>query len=392
MKRFGRREEGSLVLALLASMIIGGLVVTLVATTVTGQHKVRHDRDFQLAINGADAGVNQALTVISHLGPDVTTTELQSDDLPIEATTTVGDVDYTWTATKDTIISWRIRAVGERNGVERTVEALAMRDPIFFMAAFADIGFRMKGGNEVRSYSATAVDTGNGAVGSNGKIESIGAGSSYADLIMLMGSGASCEGNVCTDTPIVGFSKAFDLEGIADGIRESMEDHCDGTFTAYNAAHGAPLQGGTTYCFSSLSVPTHGGIPLENHSGENPVVILMTGDFSTGNQSSVNCPESGCSVSTAPDARSLQIYSLGSKVAIGNQSELSGAIAAPYAACVGNPSLAQADIYGAIICNDLSNQGGWDFYFDDRLLNLGNGEYDIVEWREEGPTTTSFPD
>jgi hypothetical protein len=392
MSRLHRSDDGSIFLALLASIVIGGLIVTLVSTTISGQGKVRRDRDFQLAINGADAGVNQALTVLSQLPPGSTTTALNSQELPDEAPGIAGDVDYTWSASKDTIISWRIRAVGERNGTQRTVEALAMRDPTFFMAAFADVGLTMKGGNQVSSYSATQVGTGNGAVGSNGTIRSIGAGSSYVDLIMLMGSSAGCEGNICETTPIVGFNNAFDLEAIADGIREAMEDTCDGTFTAYNAGTGPPLQGGTTYCFSSVTVPSQGSIPMQNASGDNPVTILMTGDFRTGNQSNINCPIGGCTVSQFPEAKSLQIYSTGPLVALGNQSAIVGAFAAPYAACVGNPSAAQADIYGALICNDLTNQGGWNFFFDDRLLNLGSGEYDIVEWREEHSNTTSFPE
>jgi hypothetical protein len=390
-----RDTDGSMILALLATFIIGALVVTLVSTTITGQRKVRHDRNFQLAINGADAGVNQALTAISGLPPGDSRMSLTQADLQglnlADPVTQVGDVAFDWTAEKDTIISWRIRSVGERNDVERHVEALAVRDATFFLAAFADIGFGMKGGNEVRSYSATATNTGNGAVGSNGEIYSIGAGSSWADLIMLMGSGATCTGNICTQRPIVGFSQAFDLEAIADNIRQAMEEHCGGGFTAYDAGTGPALVGGNTYCFTDVAVPKQGGIPLASHSKDKPVVILMTGNLSTGNQASVNCPPGGCSMSNHPDASSLQIYSTGQAVRIGNHTELAGAIAAPYAACEGNPSVAQADLYGAIICNDLSNQGGWDFYFDDRLLNLGNGQYDVVEWREEHPTTSSFP-
>jgi hypothetical protein len=386
-----RDADGSMMLALLATFIIGALVVTLVSTTITGQRKVRHDRDFQLAINGADAGVNQALTTITQLPPGDPTTMLSSADRSTGAVTQVGDVGFDWSAEKDTIISWRIRAEGKRNDVERHVEALAVRDATFFLAAFADIGFGMKGGNEVRSYSATSTDTGNGAVGSNGEIYSIGAGSSWVDLIMLMGSGASCDGNVCEERPIVGFSQAFDLEAIADNIRQAMEEHCGGGFSAYDASTGPTLVGGNTYCFTDVAVPKQGGIPLASHSKDKPVVILMTGNFSTGNQASVNCPPGGCSMSNHPDASSLQIYSTGQAVRIGNHTEFAGAIAAPYAACEGNPSVAQANIYGAIICNDLSNQGGWDFYFDDRLLNLGNGQYDVVEWREEHPTTSSFP-
>ena len=43
-----------------------------------------------------------------------------------------------------------------------------------------------------------------------------------------------------------------------------------------------------------------------------------------------------------------------------------------------------------MICDDLSNQGGWDFHFDDHLLNLANGLWDIAAWREEVGGTTSF--
>jgi hypothetical protein len=391
MQRIRGRDEGSLVVALLASIIVGGLVITLVGTTMTGQSKVRDNRDFQLAINGADAGVNQALTEISRSDNLDVGTILTSESLA-EESTRVGDVSFEWSAQRDTIISWRIFATGMRNGVERHVEVLAVRDPMFFMAAFADIGFAMKGGNVVTSYSKIDNDTdsGNGAVGSNGEVKSIGGGSSEADLIMLMGPGASCDGNVCDETPIVGFSNAFDLSAIADTIQEAIDASC-GTDAMSSYTANYPLQGGQTYCFTSITVPSS-GIPLNGHSAENPVVILMTGQFSTSNGSLVNCPAGGCKVADFPDARSLQIYSLGTKVAFGNQTEIAGAFAAPLATCVGNPSAAQADIYGALICNDLGNQGGWDFFFDDRLLDLGSGEYAIVEWREEVGGTTSFPD
>jgi hypothetical protein len=383
---FGRnREGGSMVVALLASIVVGGLAVALVGTTMTGQKKVQHDRDFQLAVNGAEAGVNDAITRITTLGDDITTVSLDGDGVLSDS-----EIAYSWDAVKDTIISWRVTGTGERNGTSRTIEALAVRDAIFFMAAFADIGIALKGGNIVQSYSATQVDTGNGAVGSNGEIYSIGAGSSAVDLIMLMGSGASCDGNVCDEAEILGFNSAFDLEKIADSIREAMEG-CNDTFSAYDAATGHVLEGGNTYCFSDVKVGSQGQLPLQNHSRENPVRILMTGTFQTGNQAKVNCG-SGCSVTNFPDASALQIYSTGPAVRLGNQSQLSGAIAAPYATCEGNPSVAQADIYGAIICNDMRNQGGWNFYFDDRLLDLGSGQYEIQEWREEVGGSTSWPD
>jgi hypothetical protein len=383
------REEGSLVVALLASIVVGGLAVALVGTTMTGQKKVQHDRNFQLAINGAEAGVNDAITRIT----TIPTGDLDTASLSGTGALSEDEVTYEWGAVKDTLMSWRIDGTGERNGVTRRIEALAVRDGIFFMAAFADVGIAFKGGNIVQSYSATKSDpnSGNGAAGSNGQIYSIGAGSSAVDLVMLMGSGASCDGNVCETAEIIGFSSAFDLEKIADNIREAMETSCNGNFSAYDAATGAPLQGGTTYCFSDVKVGAHGQLPLQNHSQANPVRILMTGTFSTGNQAKVNCG-TGCSVTNFPDASALQIYSTGPAILLGNHSEISGAIAAPYATCKGNPSVAQADVYGAIICNDMGNQGGWNFFFDERLLDLGSGQYEIQEWREEVGGSTSWPD
>jgi hypothetical protein len=383
---FLKREDGSMVVALLASIVVGGLAVVLVGTTMTGQKKVQHDRDFQLAINGAEAGVNEAITeIITIPYEDLATTALTGSGALAE-----GDVTYSWDAVKDTLMSWRITGTGTRNGSTRTVEALAVRDGIFFMAAFADVGIGFKGGNIVSSYNAASgqTDSGNGAAGSNGEIYSIGAGSADVDIIMLMGSGASCSGNVCDEAELLGFSSPFDLEEIADTIRLAMES-CNGNFSAYDAATGPALVGGNTYCFSDVKVPGHGSIPLLNHSRTNPVRILMTGTFSTGNQAKVNCG-SGCSVSSFPDASAFQVYSTGPAILLGNHSEISGAIAAPYATCKGNPSVAQADVYGAIICNDMGTQGGWNFFFDDRLLDLGSGSYEVVEWREEVGGSSSW--
>jgi hypothetical protein len=377
-------QEGSMTAALIATIVVGGLALALVGTTMTGQKKVQHDRNYQLAINGADAGVNQAINTIASLPLDSTTTALAStEDLD------VGDVTYSWSAQKSTPISWRITATGELNGTERTVEALAVRQATFFLAAFADIGFTMTGDNAIRSYDSTSI-TNNGAAGSNGVLTIRGNG--IADVAMLMGTGASweCTGQAC-DVPQLYFPTAFDLAPVAENIQEAMDAACTDGFTAYNADTAAALQGGQTYCFSSVTLGNHKTFPIENNSREEPVIIYMTGNLTTGNHSSTNCG-SGCTITDFPDAASLQIYSLGSEIALGNNSKIVAAIAAPYANCIGSPSNAQADIYGAIVCNDLRNQGGWNFNFDERLLNLGDGHFDLAEYREEVGGSTSWPD
>lgn len=382
------RDDGSLVLTLLVAIIVAGLAATLVGTTMTGQRKVRHDRDFQLAINGADAAVQQAVTVISTLPYGAGHAHLDSTG---RDTRLGDDIDFEWTARRTSPIAWEIRGTGVRNGVARTVEALAVRDAMFFLAAFADIGFVMRGNNEVRSYNAIHTNTGFGAVGSNGTIEILG-NSSWVDLVMLMGPNADCVRNIrCQDRPIHGFSEAFDLNAVAENIEESMNAACaPGDFRAYNASVDGDLRGGQTYCFTTMSTPNHGGFEVVNGSADNPAIVYLTGNFTTGNHSRINCPSSACTLSARPDSAALQIYSLGEQVTIGNHTSIAAAIAAPRANCQGAPSNAQASLYGAIVCKDLRNQGGWNFYFDERLLNLGSGQFDIREWREEPGGTTSF--
>jgi hypothetical protein len=57
-------------------------------------------------------------------------------------------------------------------------------------------------------------------------------------------------------------------------------------------------------------------------------------------------------------------------------------IYAPESECGGNPSNAQAEIFGSLICRDITNQGGWGFHYDQQLLTLGDGNYQMHAWWE----------
>lgn len=372
-----------MVLVLLVAIVIGGIVVALVATTLSGQRKVQHDRNYQLAINGAEAGVSQALSVITSLPKGDPTTSLESDGMD----TTLGDdIEFEWVAERGTVISWNITATGTRGGVSRTVEVLAVRNAMFFVAAFADLGFTMIGANEADSYNADYWDTGNGGVGTNGQLTMHG--NATADLIFLMGELAACSGLGCTNGEMNGLSDAFDLDALDASIQEAHDDNCDGQWQPY-VFGSTELVGGETYCFTDMTIPQHSEVDLTWASSDNPVMIYLSGDFKLGRHSELNCdPE--CSSTGKPDSGALQIYSTGDKVELGNQSKIAVAMAAPTANCVGTPSNAQADIFGAIVCRDIGNQGGWRFHFDERLLGVGSGTFEIREWREEVGGSTTF--
>jgi len=383
-----RGQRGSLPLTLLAVIMVTGLVLTLVATVIAGQRRQQVNRSYHEAITGAEAAVNQAVTFIGSLDGDDPRLTLTSADLPADAgdQLVVGRADFVWEARRLGPLAWVIRGTGSVNDVDRTLEVLASRDSTFYLAAFADIGFRMRGANDARSYTAAAVDTGNGAIGSNGTLDLVG--NAYADAIYLMGPSATCDTNACDDDRMIGFPDPYDMEELERLIKQEMDAACEpGDFVPYT---GGVLNGGTDYCFSSILTGNHQDVVLSHASSANPVRLFVTGNIEFGRHGEVNCG-SGCSASQAPDAGALQVYSTGGNVRIGNQAAVAAAIGAPNATCAGNPSNAGAQIYGSIVCNDLSNQGGWDFWFDERLLNLGGGFFQIQVINEELTGTTSFP-
>lgn len=408
-RRFDRlaTQDGSMILALLASIIVGGLIITLVATTMTGQQATRGDRDFQSAINGADAAVQQAYTVVSRIGEDddpvcasgsVPTGDCVLNDEHLGLDTDLGDLqDFAWTATQISPVRWEVRGSGFVDGVERVVEADLAQDAIFQVGAFADIGFTMRGSNFVRSYNASAANTGNGSIGSNGLITING--NSRADIINLFGPSARCSGS-CGGSGIsgggesveTGFSEVFDVDAIEDAIREAMDAACpSATLPSYDPNVHGVLQGGETYCFQQIDLPNRTEFRISSDASfSNPVNVYVRENVVIGNHSEINC-FTGCGGSAdRPDSGALQIFTLGEKFQLGNQSQAAFAVAAPAAACEGSPSNAQVIIYGAMVCNDLRNQGGWDFRFDERLAAIGAGQFRITDWREEAPGTSSF--
>lgn len=92
---------------------------------------------------------------------------------------------------------------------------------------------------------------------------------------------------------------------------------------------------------------------------------------------------------TYPEAAGLIIFVLNGDVALRNQSQFAGVMYAPRALCRGSGqgggSNAQADIYGSVICDTITNAGGWRFHFDEALTDLLSGEFIRTDWREVAP-------
>jgi type II secretory pathway pseudopilin PulG len=395
------RQEGSLTLALLAAMIVGGLVLTLVATTITGTRAVRDDRSYQTAINGADAAMQQAVTYISQL-PDGEAPACESGTPGNQCVLSLDFLGFDeqlgdgatldWTATQINESRWELRGSGFVGDVERVIEADIAKDAFFTIGAFGDKGVDAKGGNGVISFNGSVSNTGRGAVGSNGEIRL--PGNARADIAALFGP-AVCvpNSNGCKPENITytTFPDVFDVQAVYDAIETYRDANCTeslGTLTALNTT----WEGGKTYCYTSIKTPKDSKITLSGASTDSPVLVFVDELLEFGRFSEINCSPTACldDGTSKPETAALQIYSTGSEALIGGQGQYAFALAAPKADCKGNPSNSQAMIYGSMLCGDLSNQGGWNFAFDERLADLSIGAWRVTDWREEHPSTSSF--
>ena len=189
------REVGSLPLALLAVIIVAGLVTVLVARIVATQNQVRFDESFHGSLPVADAGTNLGKFWLNN------GTELQATgddpacdgsypptDFPIGCSTPpetreIDGSEYTFSLTRTTSRDWEITSTGtdERWGEQRRVVATLRERPLVDVALFAETFIGMGGSNSVDSYTSdVAVNiedswcTGFGFVATNGDFDSSG--------------------------------------------------------------------------------------------------------------------------------------------------------------------------------------------------------------------------
>jgi hypothetical protein len=226
------REEGSLPMAMLATIVVAGLISVVVSRTVAGERAVRFDRNFGESLQVADVGVNRGLFALN---------EGRQDNLPpgsAPRTETVDGITYEWWGEPTgEQREWRITSQATASDVSRRVVATVEEVPLFFPGAFGDQLIALNGtSTDVDSYNSdpactaytrecrwgsTTTDnyqqpfgTGNGSIGTNEKFDfegntSIRPGGAFLyDWRENPGQGLTasdpfgdrCDGNPCTTT------------------------------------------------------------------------------------------------------------------------------------------------------------------------------------------------
>lgn len=222
--------------ALLAAIVVAGIVTVLTSRMIAGERAVRFDRSFTQSFHTADAGVQQAIFQLN-AGAHAS---MAVGDSTAPTTTTFGDDTYTWTLTREGPRSWIVTSTGTQTDVSRTVQANITEQPLFFPGAFGDTLIAVNGtSTSVDSYNSgscttPAADckwgtdddfgTGNGSIATNGYFDFSGnpvlrPGSAFLyDWLDNPANGITasdpfgdrCDGNPCTTTYVSTIDDALD--------------------------------------------------------------------------------------------------------------------------------------------------------------------------------------
>jgi hypothetical protein len=375
-------DRGSIMLAMMAAIVVAGIVFATLSMVAAGEHKTRSDQRYTAAIQGADAGIQDAFVQISRLPANATSVSLQN-----ATGVKVGDVDYTWTATRSSpsAVTWSVTSTATgRFGADtstRTVAATIAQASMFPMAAFADSTINFNGNNHAVSYP----DTGKGIVGTNTSLTLKGSSTTVDGMSLFdtdtAGTDNRCTGQGCpTTSDTVYAPQKLDIKTAVSstGFIVQQLDACkaDEPLTAFV---GDSIEARVEpYCFSSFFADTQ-SFTVTGDPNLSAKVFVDGGDVTLGNK---NHADVNYDVANNPSSVRLQIFSTGSTVNVYNQGDVSAAVYAPNAACSGETSNAQTDYWGSMICNTIDNVGGWTFHYDTRLSTLGDGTWHIRGYSE----------
>lgn len=404
----GRRDErASIPLALLAIIAIGGVISALCATTIAGQRDARRDRDFTSVIQGADEGVQAAYNTIARtLATAPSPPPVGATEGPHSGQTADGSA-YTWSAVRTSAMRWDVTAAGTRNGEARTVTAV-VQDTALFDVALVAVSSATLDGSTADAYDGAGYCAGagcRGVVTSNGPIALSGGSAAYdafdgfrlANWAVNPGPHRCTGGGRCADAladPPLAPSRVEDPPmAIGDGLPTLFIDQ---QLEQCRAADGGtlpsvtyPEQGGVVMgppysaevrCAQDLTIDADTTV-AEHITFYVAGSVTITRDLVDGVRT-VNCAE-GCGAGDRPTAGSLRIYSVGTRVEIGDGTNVAAGIYAPHAQCLSDPGDGEAQVFGALVCDEVVNGTGWHYHYDARLADVGTGRFRLESWQEQ---------
>jgi hypothetical protein len=375
-----RGDDGSLMLAIMLTMLLAGFSGLLLTMTIGQDRSVQHDQRFTDVFPAADAGISRGLFMLNNGLATVLPSPSQCTQttVPDVCKITLSGQNATWYGAQSTPVSTTsppsYDLTAQTTGTTvRTLKAQAYQSARFGYGLFADQSLVFAGSNHVYSYNSntgTVSTTGQGSVGSNGSVTING--NSNADSVTLYNwngnpNNARCNGGPCssgytTKSAPLDISSTAATQFIQNGLAACTTQTAFKTSTV--STHALPAG---TWCASSLNLDADTTVT-------GPTVIYVSGNITLGAHLNINY-----SSGSTPFPANLQIYSVGTSVDMSNHTNAAGAIYAPLASCTGG---AQDVIYGSLTCGSIRNPGGWTLYYDEALGAVGAGDFRIRNYRE----------
>jgi hypothetical protein len=424
-----RSDEGSIIVAMLAVMILTGVVSIGMATVITGQKATQHDQTFAQALTGAESGLDSMVAQVKASPSASSFTPLTGND----ASTGVSyNASAAFTASTS---SWLIDSVGTatragqtvRREVQETVKVAGLYDvPLFGDTALtaqtgSGVGVYDSGtnGNAPATSCSVLPDTGllglaattmctpaqtsTGPAATNGSLTASGSDLSNFSEIDIDNSTANsainpdatgtCVGDatVCASSQVISQPQKLiypDSTACAGGIGATASTITGSNYLAagavYNVLGNLTLNAAVTANLSNLSssaitlcfndnllIPSLGaaGVTVPWNSYTSSVLPL---------QFTPRPPATLQFIDTATSTSSSTIY-IGDT--LNPETAISAIIYAPHANCVVSGHL---DLYGTLICGSISAPGGVTVHYDSELKAVGATEQtvSVTNWHE----------
>jgi len=408
-------ERGSLLLALLVAILAMTMAVGALASARVADRAVRRDVSYATVVQAADAGVQHALSRLNQQQV------LASQVTPVP----IGDHEFTYAVTpvvtSSGSLAYEVQATGTApDGEQRVVVARLEQESRLPYALFTNLSIDFRGANLVDSYSSVAVCNslpgcawdapydGLGMVGSNNSV--LYPGNADADKTILFDYDANPDPLRCRenrdpcDPPADTEDDRLDLT-TADQLAfiDDMTADCDARVvegwhdwtSSDSPASPAVLTPPATPLYDFLCVDDLVFdedtvlAPIGGSLDARPVVMVVRGAISIGDPANnsagaeINCTGTCQQDTSVQYPRRLQIYSAtAGTVTINPQTGFAGVVYAPRRTCQTGAS-ANVEYFGALVCDGISQVGGWELHYDRALAGIGTGRYVVGEWREE---------
>lgn len=419
-------ERGSLVLALLVAILAMSLGALALASARMAERSVRRDMSYATVVQVADAGVQHALSRVNQNQP------LSDQSTPVP----VGDASFTYTVTPlagTAAAGYEVRSTGlASDGERRVVVARLEQETRLPYALFTNLSIGFNGANLVDSYSSEAVCvvlpacawaspySGAGLVASNNSVAYPGNATSDGTVLFNWEADpvpgrcskqtSPVQNRTCAQLglPVQTKDERLDLTTPEElAFITSMEATCDlrhptgwpdwraTTDTAVSTPRVLRPPANLDHDFRCVNNLTFDAdtilAPLGPSLNIRPVVMVVRGnivlDRGAGNGPTVNCLGTCQQQTSVQFPRHLQIYSARPiNITLAPQTKVAAVIYAPRASCQpGNPPAANVEFFGAVVCDNIGQVGGWELHYDRALAGIGTGRFVVTQWREELP-------